>query len=172
MNKIFCILGPSGVGKTSLAYAIQEVTGARVLSSYTDRPPRSEHEKGHTFVSKAEYDKLSNKVAETLFDNHRYCATAQQIDENDIYVVDIKGIHTLRERYQGKKEIIVIFLEAPASTCIERMLRDGRDERAVSERAAHDLLAFANARELATFTIDASKSREEVLNDALSIINF
>lgn len=171
MSSIFCILGPSGVGKTSLAYAIQKAINAKVLQSYTDRKPRFEGEEGHTFVTPGEYDKLTGIVAETLFDDHRYCATAQQIDENDVYVVDIKGICTLRQRYKGLKKIVVLFLEAPASVCIERMRAEGRPESFISERAAHDILAFKGAKEMASFVLDASKSKEDVLAQTLSIIN-
>ena len=37
---LFCLVGASGSGKTSVAYALQEKYGYNVIESYTTRPKR------------------------------------------------------------------------------------------------------------------------------------
>lgn len=162
MRGIYCIVGPSGSGKTTVAKALAARHNYRVLGSYTDRAPRFEGEEGHTFLSPSEYDKLTGIVAETFFDNHRYCATSEQIDNNDIYIVDPKGIITLKERYKGSKNIFVIYLSLDSEKCRERMLADNRPEQSVDERIEHDKAAFAQALSMANAIVNADRTREEV----------
>lgn len=121
MNTIFLIIAPSGAGKTTLAGQLEKMYGLQSIQSYTTRPPRYDGETGHIFVSDEEFDKLKDMVAYTEFCGHRYCATAEQVENNDLYVIDPKGAEYFRQAYHGDKQIKTIYIRSDASTRENRM---------------------------------------------------
>ena len=50
-NYIFLIVGPSGSGKSTIAEQLVETMNLKQIESYTTRKPRSQHERGHIFVT-------------------------------------------------------------------------------------------------------------------------
>ena len=92
----------------------------KVLQSYTTRPKRTEYETGHTFVSEEEFDLLSDICAYGEFGGYRYCATAEQVDNSDVYVIDAQGVDYFKKYYHGKKEPVVVYILIPP---IERFIR-------------------------------------------------
>ena len=125
MNKktIFLITGCSGIGKTTITEQLEQQYGLKSIQSYTTRQPRYDGETGHTFVSDEEFDKLTDMVAYTEFDSKRYCATAEQVENNDLYVIDPKGIDFFMKSYKGNKIPKVIFISSDLTTRYERMVR-------------------------------------------------
>ena len=125
MNKktIFLITGCSGSGKTTITEQLEQQYGLKSIQSYTTRQPRYDGETGHTFVSDEEFDKLTDMVAYTEFDSKRYCATAEQVENNDLYVIDPKGIDFFMKSYKGNKIPKVIFISSDLTTRYERMVR-------------------------------------------------
>ena len=57
-DKIICIVGRSGSGKTTAAEYLEELYGLKSIQSYTTRPKRKPNETGHTFVTEDEFDKI------------------------------------------------------------------------------------------------------------------
>lgn len=104
MKNIYLIVGQSGSGKTTIVNCLEEKYGLKSIQSYTTRPKRSDDETGHIFISDEEYDKLTNIVANTEFCGYRYCVQAEQIDNNDLYVIDSVGVKTLKVLYKGIKK--------------------------------------------------------------------
>lgn len=151
---VVCLVGPSGVGKTSVAYALQEEYGYNVIESYTTRPPRYEGEKGHTFVDEKELKKFlpwvdgivlpGEAIAYNKYDGFEYWATRDQYQGKgvSIYVVDIPGVKMLRETVRDA-EIIVITLWADADVRWDRLCGRGDNQTAIIERIAYDNKAFA-----------------------------
>ena len=123
MNNIFLIVGCSGSGKTTITEQLEQQYGLKSIQSYTTRQPRYDGETGHTFVSDEEFDKLTDMVAYTEFDSKRYCATAEQVENNDLYVIDPKGIDFFMKSYKGNKIPKVIFISSDLTTRYERMVR-------------------------------------------------
>lgn len=121
MNNIYLIVGCSGSGKTTIVNALENKYGLKSIQSYTTRPKRSENETGHTFISDEEYDKLENIVACTDYCNYKYCATAEQIDKNDLYVIDSAGVESLKTFYEGNKQFKIIYIKSDITTRYERM---------------------------------------------------
>lgn len=121
MNNIFLFVGCSGSGKTTIVESLEKKYGLTSIQSYTTRPKRSQNETGHIFVNDEEFDSLNDIVAYTVFDRYRYCATSQQIDDNDLYVVDPAGVETLKRKYKGNKNIKVIFIYTNWLTRFTRM---------------------------------------------------
>ena len=104
-------VGPSASGKTTVANELEKL-GYKQVKSYTTREPRSEEESGHIFVSKEEFDALENMIAYTEYDGNFYCSTKEQLDEANIYVVDVPGVQTLIENYTSERLINIWYFDA------------------------------------------------------------
>ena len=128
MNNLYLIIGPSGSGKTRLADGLGRKCGMKSVESYTTRSPRYPGESGHIFVSDEEFDKLTDLVAYTEFAGNKYCATAEQVENNDLYVIDPKGIKFFLEKYKGNKKPKVIFIQSDIKTRYERMVSRSKDK--------------------------------------------
>lgn len=150
MNKIFLIVGESGSGKDTIVNALCEKYGYTRIRSYTTRPSRGSRadNSSHIFVTEEEFDKLTDLVAYTKFDRYRYCATSEQVDNADFYIVDIPGAKYLMEKYQGEKQIVIIRI---TSSDVDRFLwlkerygGDGAATEMALHRIKHDRLAFSD----------------------------
>lgn len=163
MSKVLLVLlGESGTGKTTIANELRNKYNMKVLQSYTTRPKRDENEDGHTFVSLGEYLLLKDKVAENKYSGYFYCATEEQVNENDIYVCDCEGIKMLRETYKGDKKIIVVRLTCPRDERIKRMEKDKRTSQTILLRDLYDEKAFQYADMLADYMLDNDNLEETV----------
>ena len=131
-NCIFLIVGCSGSGKTTITEQLEQKYGLKSIQSYTTRKPRYDGESGHTFVSDEEFDKLTDMVAYTEFDSKRYCATAEQVENNDLYIIDPKGVDFFMKAYKGSKTPKIIFISSNLTTRYERMV-----ERAETKGKSH-----------------------------------
>lgn len=119
---LFCILGQSGAGKTSICTSIEQGLNMKQIPSYTTRPPRFEGERGHTFVTDKEYSKLKNILAENTTTGYKYCVTEEQINgDYDLYVVDYSGLKMLKDKYKGQRDICSIFIAAPLRERYDRL---------------------------------------------------
>lgn len=118
---IFLIVGCSGSGKTTITEQLEKRYGLKSIQSYTTRPKRYDDETGHTFVTDEEFDKLTDYVAYTEFAGFRYCATAEQVENNDLYIIDPKGVDFFMKAYNGSKIPKVIFINSDLTTRYERM---------------------------------------------------
>lgn len=146
-NKIALFVGPSGSGKSTVAKYMMDTFGLTQIDSYTTRARRYINEGGHTYISDEEFDQLIDMVAYTEFDGHRYCATTQQVEDNDIYVVDVAGVEYFKEHYHGKKDVYVFFFSVPTEVLKRRMTDRGDGGLALIQRIQNDLVMFANAEE-------------------------
>ena len=151
---IVLIVGESGSGKSTICDELTKRYGLKQVKSYTTRPRRSEDEDGHTFISDEEFDRLENVCAYTYFDNHRYCATREQIDNSDLYIIDPYGIDYFIKEYNGRKIPIVVYIHADKRTRRKRMANRGDKEYKIRQRITHDESAFANVDEYALYQYD------------------
>lgn len=110
---IITICGKSGSGKTEVAKFIEETFDIPILNSYTDRPKRTPNEIGHNFISEFEFNKIKfeDMVAYTKFGDYRYCATKNQIKENNVYVIDEKGLAHLQSNFKSEYKILSLFID-------------------------------------------------------------
>ena len=127
MNNIYLIVAPSGAGKTTIVDYLENNCGLKSIKSYTTRPPRFDGETGHTFVSNKEFDNLKDMVAFTTFANYRYCATAEQVEESDLYVIDPKGVEFFKQHYKSSKQVKIIYIETDLTLRYERMRQRAED---------------------------------------------
>ena len=167
-NPNFIILmGASGSGKTAISDRLREKYGLKPLISYTTRPPRYEGEDNHIFVSDEEFAKLEDFVAFTNYNGHRYCGTAKQVEESDLYTLDPNGVRYFKENYQGSKKPIVIFLDVDRETRAQRMKARNDNTEAVGDRLTNDDLEFLLASQLADVTLSNHDGQLEQVVDTI-----
>ena len=145
-NTILLIVGASGTGKTTVANTLSKMFGMRQIQSYTTRPPRYEGEKGHIFVTDEEFNRLEKLVAYTEYGDYRYCATTEQVEENDIYVIDPDGVEYFKNVYPGNKTIKLVYLFNTRSVRFNRMLDRGDKFADVVKRLEQDDEIFSKER--------------------------
>lgn len=148
MSKTIALfIGPSGSGKTTVAEYLVKHYGLTQIESYTTREPRYAGECGHIFVTDNEFDQLKDFVAYTEFDGHRYAATTEQVENSDIYVVDVAGAEYFKEKYKGNKKPIVFLFDVPPDVVKQRMIDRGDNKEHVEQRIQNDAIMFQNVEE-------------------------
>lgn len=160
-NYIFLIVGESGSGKTSIVSLLEKRHSLKSIQSYTTRPKRYENEYGHIFVSENEFNLLENLVGYTLYNGYQYCATSQQVEDNDLYVIDIAGINFFKENYKGNKIVKTIYIKSDMPTRFDRMIERGKQDGLPHKEACdftlkriiNDVIEFKNIKEIADFVV-------------------
>jgi len=141
-----CVIGKSGSGKTTLV-EILEKFGHNALPSFTTRPPREPNEKGRTFVSEEEFNKIRDElVAYTFFDGYEHGATMEQINNHDIYIVDVDGYFNLIESI-GRDRMVVVHIITRDDFRFDRM-KETRGEKEAARRMESDKVKFENLDEV------------------------
>lgn len=110
---LFCILGASASGKSTLVERLELDLNMKQIPSYTTRQPRYEGEAGHTFISQSEFKDLKDVVAYNFYLNNHYGVTASQINDEDydLYVVDQTGLQELKGKYVGSRKIYSVYID-------------------------------------------------------------
>jgi guanylate kinase len=131
MNKLFCLLGPSGTGKDTIKRKIN----VPHIVSYRTREIREGETNGvdGKFISEEEYDKMDSKnlfIAKTIYSGNKYGITREELKPlkytDMLYVVDWKGVETLRGFFEEDKEfslnqIVTIYVDSPYESLTRRM---------------------------------------------------
>lgn len=144
MEKIYLVVGKSGVGKTTVIEKLVKDHGFVPVVSMTDRPKRYEAEDNHIFLSKEEFDKIPQEdlCAFTCFAGNRYGVTKDIIDSCDLYAIDPAGVLYMKERYKGKKGMKTILLKADKEELVRRMRARGDSEENIEKRLVNDDVMF------------------------------
>lgn len=145
MDKFLLLVGKSGAGKDSVARKLTALYGLKQLKSFTTRPKRTPDEDCHTFVERLP---TGHMVAYTKFNGFEYCATQNQVEENDIYIIDPDGVVDFMRHYRGEKDAFVVYLDVGCITRFVRMLKRGDGVRAALNRIIHDRKKFQALRNI------------------------
>lgn len=138
-NRLYLFVGPSGSGKTTMADQLELMYDYKSVQSYTTRSQRYAGETGHIFVTDEEFNELTDMVAYTDYNNFRYCATAEQLDECDVYVVDVPGVEYLLEKYNNTdRNIMIFYFDANTKTRVLRMIDRGDSDASIVARLLED----------------------------------
>lgn len=169
-DALICVVGPSGCGKSTMSGAmVKKYPQLSEVWSMTTRPARYLNEPGHIYVTKEEFDKYE-MVAYTMFDGNEYGVPASMLDNADFYVIDIEGVKTLRDRYAGKK-LVVVYLDVTPDVAAERMKKRGDSDEKIKKRLANDAIMFSDIKGLAPdYVIDANRNEDAVRADFESIV--
>lgn len=157
---LFCIVGKSGSGKTTICTKLEE-KGFKQIPSYTTRKPRTKDEVGHTFVTDKEFSKLKDLVAFADYRGTKYGVTARQIEDEEynLYVVDITGLNYLKEKYNGSRKIVSIYINADVTTIYQRLVERYSDKpfqertEIITKRLSDDLYEFRGANKLCDYVV-------------------
>lgn len=166
----YLFVGKSGSGKSTLAFILERRNAYEVLKSHTDRDCRGENDKDHTFDTKEEFDKIPKEdmIAYTEFNGHRYCATKQQLDEADIYIIDPKGVADLKTKYDFEhNNVKILYFKCSAIRRFFRMIKRGDTIKQAFSRIVHDHKAFKNLyKQMGNYyVVNANRSIEDVFID-------
>lgn len=154
MKKLFCIMGRTCAGKTSLAKAVAESFNMKVVKSYTTRPMRegeNEHTSDHIFVSDDEMKLFQGKIAAyTEINGYKYFVTKDMIMNSDIYVIDPDGYKMLTEyvkRKELKIELIPIYIDVDVADQESRYRARGNTREQFWERYKSEAEQFSKFEE-------------------------
>lgn len=143
---IFCIVGKSGTGKTTLVKNLEKLGDYNVIHSFTTRKPRHDNEYGHIFVNKDVFPEIRETrpddiVAYTHYNGNHYWADRLQFKGVSLYVVDFPGIQLLKKSNMNM-EIKTIYLHADYHDLLKRLRLRYPDEIQVLNRMRFDELKF------------------------------
>lgn len=166
MKKLFCIMGRTCAGKTSLAKAVAESLNMKVVKSYTTRPMRdgeNEHTSDHIFISEDEVKLFEGKMAAyTEINGYKYFVTKDMIMEADIYVVDPDGYKMLTEyvkRKELKIELIPIYIDVDVNDQERRYRARGNTREQFWERYKSEAEQFSKfEKEMNTYNVQVIKN--------------
>lgn len=111
-NKILCIVGQSGVGKTLASLHLQNKLGANVICSFTTRAPRDTEVYGreHFFINI--YPDPNELLAYTTFSGYTYYALKTQVfGPCTVYVIDEQGLLNLKQEHGDEYEIYSVYIK-------------------------------------------------------------
>lgn len=183
-NTLYLLVGQSGSGKTTMAEQMEFAYGYKSVQSYTTRPQRYEGETSHIFVTDEEFNRLTDMVAYTDYNDFRYCATAEQLDKSDVYVIDVPGVEYLLEKYNNAgRNIVVLYFDSNTKTRVLRMIDRGDSDANIVSRLLEDgdddwydqLLSLCNKygkkfNKLDVYKINANKNKKLVWEQVEDLI--
>lgn len=177
---LFLFVGRSASGKTTIADLLESEHNYKQVSSYTTRAPRYDGEIGHIFVTKEEFDALGELAAYTLYNGNEYGTTFKQLEECDIYVIDVPGVETLLQK-EIDRPIVVVYFDTTVYTRINRMLARGDGDMNIVARLLQDEKddwyhkldalvwhhANINGKDIGLHSVNANGDRTDVLKMVL-----
>ena len=103
------------------------------MKSYTTRAPRPDEianpaDADHIFVSEAEYDKLTDIIAETCINGNRYCTTKEILKNSDCYVIDPDGLSYLKKNLEPGFRLAQFYVYADEDIRKKRFMERGKSE--------------------------------------------
>jgi guanylate kinase len=129
---LLCILGRTSCGKDTLVQKLCERTGLTAITSYTTRPRRTNEGDTHIFSSREEYEQMQadgDVAAYTEIAGNMYWTTIDQLYEHSVYIIDYKGIETLRQLNLPNLRLVTIFINTPDDVRRDRALNKRGDDR-------------------------------------------
>lgn len=164
-NILWLLVGRSGAGKDTLVDKLLTThPNWKKVVSKTTRPPRTEEKNTHLFVTDAEYFADEAKgviVAHNIYNGYHYWATIDQVEEANLYIVDIPGLIEIREKYRGNKKLLSVGLLVSEAEASYRMTLRGDDPQAIKERLKQDNVAFKNISQYVDTLIDCDDLSED-----------
>ena len=183
---LFLFCGRSASGKTTIANMLAEKHGYIQVESYTTRNPRFDGETGHIFISEDEFSNLGDLAAYTYYNGNHYGTTFEQLDESDIYVIDVPGIESLLKKLNDdKRPICILYFKTSTYNRIRRMIDRGDGDAMIISRLLQDekddwfkqldSLVWKHAnifgKQVRLYSINANGNLNDVLELALYYIN-
>ena len=134
------IVGRTCSGKDTVAKEMCDRYGLKQVVSYTDKPIRTDQTEGveHYFVDRYDMDYIlfyKEIFACTQIGDYRYCATKEECDSKDIYIIDPKGI----EDIELQDDDIILYIHISADNRKKRAeLRGDEHEKLIKRMSDED----------------------------------
>ena len=129
---LLCIMGRTSSGKDTLVNKLCGRTGLTAITSYTTRPRRDGEGETHIFSTKEEYERMKsegNVAAYTEIAGNIYWTTIDQLYQHSVYIIDPKGVETLRQLSLPNLRLVTIYINTPDDVRKERALNKRGDDR-------------------------------------------
>lgn len=152
LNGLYCLIGKSGTGKSTVMQALHDAYEYTIAQSYTDRPQRTPDEQGHVFLSPAEFDTLSGLILPRSSQDGRYGMTEEMLDKSELIVLDYLGTQELLQSYT-KRPVHVIGLHADTHTRIVRIDERGNTFQERRKRLSADEHEFYSMNDLCDIVV-------------------
>lgn len=145
MNKehvLMCVMAESAAGKDRLVNELCNRNHLTQLISYTTRVKRTNEGDTHIFVDEETYQQMkddNNIAAYTYINGNHYWSTINQLYESDFYVIDPRGIESLKALNFPNLHLVTVYINVPEDVRKERAKLRGDDmnvyrNRCLSER--------------------------------------
>ncbi len=139
---LLLLVGPLGSGKSTIAHLLEQRNGWKELDSYTTRPKRTPDETGHTFINEEDFCILKDLVAYTEINGFRYGATKRQVEDADMYIIDVLGAEILMRNYHGDRKLVAVSILCDPETMRTRMAQRGDSPEEIKGRVACNSTAY------------------------------
>lgn len=145
MNKehvLMCVMAESAAGKDRLVNELCNRNNLTQLISYTTRVKRTNEGDTHIFVDEETYQQMkddNNIAAYTYINGNHYWSTINQLYESDFYVIDPRGVESLKALNFPNLHLVTVYINVPEDVRKERAKLRGDDmnvyrNRCLSER--------------------------------------
>ena len=179
MHTVFCIIGRTASGKSTIVNAVAKDLNLKILKSYTTRA-RRQNEIGdncdHTFISADDVDKYRNDMV-AYTERAGYCsfATKEQLMNSDIYIINPSGFSDLIESTKDIPDLrlVDIWIDCDSDQLIARSKNrsnsDNWKENYDKEEAEFARL-YLNIDYNESWHVDNNRYISEAINDMKQII--
>ena len=177
IHTVYCVLGRTGSGKSTVTKEAANKLNMKVLKSYTTRQRReneTDENCDHTFISPDEVEKYRNDMI-AYTDRVGYCsfATKQQLLDNDFYIINPTGYYELKLKTKDMDiELVTIMVNVPYNDLRQRARKRG-DYDAWQANYIKESEEFSNFEKshLVDYFILNDRSLEESVAKMVRVIN-
>lgn len=154
---IYCVLGVSGTGKSTIAREVSKILNIPIVISYTSRPIRPNEQKDvdYHFVDNKHFDENFDDFIEmreyTVYDGsvwkYGYKKSDLDIEKSDYLVVIDPGGYYSFKRFFGNSAIKPILIDSHMHDIMARINKRGDNPKEIERRLADDCTRFAEFME-------------------------
>ena len=131
IHTVYCVLGRTGSGKSTITKLVAEKLNMNILRSYSTRQylrqGETKENSDHTLISPDEVEKYRDDMI-AYTDRVGYCnfATKQQLLDSDFYIINPSGYYELKMKTKGMDvDLITIMITVPFNTLRKRAKKRG-----------------------------------------------
>lgn len=177
IHTVYCVLGRTGSGKSTVTKEAANKLNMKVLKSYTTRQRReneTDENCDHTFISPDEVEKYRNDMI-AYTDRVGYCsfATKQQLLDNDFYIINPTGYYELKLKTKDMDvELVTIMVNVPYNDLRQRAKKRGDYDawQANYIKESEEFSSFEKSHLIDYFVLN-DRSIEESVAKMVRVIN-
>lgn len=177
IHTVYCVLGRTGSGKSTVTKEAANKLNMKVLKSYTTRQRReneTDENCDHTFISSNEVEKYRDDMI-AYTERVGYCsfATKQQLLDNDFYIINPTGYYELKLKTKDMNvELVTIMVNVPYNDLRQRAKKRGDydDWQANYIKESEEFSNFEKSNLIDYFVLN-DRSLEESVAKMVRVIN-